>query len=56
MRKAISIAVQLWIEGDDDPAHDFAQSTSDAVREMIQTGAARFPALSVKIRSIKEKS
>ena len=56
MRKAISIAVQLWIEGDDDPAHDFAQSTSDAVREMIQTGAARFPALSVTIRSIKEKS
>lgn len=56
MRKAISLTVQLWIEGDDDPAHDFAQSTTDAVRELIDAGAAKFPALSVKIRSIKEKS
>jgi hypothetical protein len=56
MRKAISIAVQLWIEGEDEPAHDFAQSTAQAVREIIEAGATKFPALSIQIRSIKEKS
>ena len=56
MRKAISLTVQLWIEGDDDPAHDFAQSTTDAVRALIDAGATQFPALSVQIRSIKERS
>jgi hypothetical protein len=56
MRKAISIAVQLWIEGEDDPAHDFGQATTQAVREIFESGATKFPALSIQIRSIKEKS
>jgi hypothetical protein len=55
MKKAISINVTLWIEGEDEPAHDFAKSTSDAVRDMIQTAAAKYPGLAVTIRSIKEK-
>jgi hypothetical protein len=55
MRKAISIDVRLWIEGEDEPAHDFAQSTTQAVRDIIDTGAAQYPGLSIKIRSIKEK-
>ena len=56
MRKAISLNVQLWIEAEDDPAHDFAQSTTQAVREIIDAGAAKHPELSIKIRAIKEKS
>jgi len=28
MRKAINLTIKLWIEGDDEPAHNFAQSTS----------------------------
>lgn len=56
MRKAISLDVRLWIEGDDEPAHDFAQSTIQAVREMIQSGAAKFPGLAVSVKSIREKS
>jgi hypothetical protein len=56
MRKAISLDVRLWIEGEDEPAHDFAQSTTQAVREIIDAGAAKYPGLSIKIRSIKEKS
>jgi hypothetical protein len=56
MRKAISISVQLWIEGEDEPAHDFAQSTIQAVREIVEIGAAKYPNLSIKVRSIKEKS
>src|SRR5205085_12572543 len=56
MRKAISLSIQLWIEGEDEPAHDFAQSTSQTVREIIETGAAKYPGLAIKIRSLKEKS
>lgn len=56
MRKAISLEVRLWIEGEDEPAHDFAQSTAQAVREMIQSGAAKYPQLAVTIKAIREKS
>jgi len=56
MRKAILLEVRLWIEGEDEPAHDFAASTIGAVLEMIESAAAKHPGLSVKVRSIKEKS
>jgi hypothetical protein len=56
MKKAISLDVRLWIEGEDEPAHDFAQSTAQAVRDIIAAGAAKYPSLSIKVRSIKEKS
>ena len=56
MRKAISLDIHLWIEGDDDPTHDFAESTTEAVRDIIEAGSKKFPALAIKIRSIKEKS
>jgi hypothetical protein len=56
MRKAILLEVRLWIEGEDEPAHDFAQSTIQAVRQIIETGADKCPHLAVKIRSIKEKT
>ena len=29
MKKAIALDVRLWIEGEDEPAHDFAASTTD---------------------------
>jgi hypothetical protein len=56
MKKAISLDVRLWIEGEDEPAHDFAQFTTTAVRDIVETGAAKYPALTIKIRSIKERS
>jgi len=56
MRKAISLNVQLWIEAEDEPAHDFAQSTTQVVREIIEAGAAKHPELSIEVRAIKEKS
>jgi len=56
MKKAISLEVRLSIEGDDDPAQDFSQSTTQAVRDIIETGAAKYPSLAIKIRSIQEKS
>jgi hypothetical protein len=56
LRKAISLTVQLWIEGDDEPAHDFAQSTIQAVREMFETGAKEHPELAMRVKSIREKT
>lgn len=56
MKKAISLDVRLWIEGEDEPAHDFAESTTQAVRDIIEAGAGKYPALAIKIRSIREKS
>ena len=56
MKKAIFLDIRLSIEGDDDPAHDFAQSTTQAVRDIIESGAGKYPGFSMKIRSIKEQS
>ena len=55
MKKAISLDVRLYIEGEDEPAHDFAQSTTDSVRDIIEAGSAKYPGLAIKIRSIREK-
>jgi hypothetical protein len=56
MKKAISLDVRLWIEGEDEPAHDFAQSTTRAVRDILESGAGKYPGLAIEIRSIREKS
>jgi hypothetical protein len=56
MKKAISLHVRLWIEGEDEPAHDFAQSTTQAVRDILEAGRAKYPSLAFTIRSIQEKS
>lgn len=56
MKKAISLDVRLWIEGEDEPAHDFAQSTTQAVRDIIEAGSVKYPGLAIKVRSIREKS
>jgi hypothetical protein len=54
MHKGIRILVKLWIEGEDEPAHDFAESTAKAVKEMLKTGQALHPGLKVKIKSVEE--
>jgi hypothetical protein len=54
MRKAIALKVDLWIEGEAAPAHDFADSTKQAVRDIIAAGISSHPDLSVEIRGIVE--
>ena len=54
MRKAIQLNVTLWIEGEDDPAHDFAASTMEAVREVIGSGAPSHPELRFIIKTVSE--
>ena len=43
MRKAISLSVILWIEGEDAPSHDFAASAVQAIREIIAAGSSQAP-------------
>lgn len=54
MRKAISLRLNLWIEGDDEPAHDFAESAKQAVREIVEAGASKHPELRITICSVEE--
>ena len=56
MKKAIALEVRLWIEGEDEPAHDFAASTTQAVRDILAVGSKNYPDLTITIRSIKERS
>ncbi len=54
MRKAIQLKVKLWIEGEDEPAHDFAKYTSEAIHDMIAAGRWRHPHLRVTIKKVAE--
>ena len=56
MRKAISLQVKLWIEGEDEPAHNFAEGAKKAVQEIIAAGSSSHPELKVTIKSIGERS
>ena len=54
MRKAIRLKVTLQIEGDDAPAHDFAKSTTQSVRDILAAGHWRHPQLAVTVKNIVE--
>ena len=56
MRKAISLKVSLWIEGEDEPAHNFAESTKQAVKDIIAAGSSSHPELKVTVKSVGERS
>lgn len=56
MKKAIRLRISLWIEGEDAPAHNFMESTSQAVHEIIAAGATRHPELAVTVKKIVEAS
>jgi hypothetical protein len=54
MHKGIRLYVKLWIEGEDEPAHNFAEHTIKAVQEMLTAGQSLYPELQVTIRTIEE--
>jgi hypothetical protein len=54
MHKGIRLIVKLWIEGEDEPAHNFAEHTIKAVQEMLAAGQSTYPELQVTIRKIEE--
>ncbi len=56
MRKAIRLQITLWIEGEDEPAHDFFQSTSRAFRDVIENGSRAHPELRFSVNRVVEDS
>jgi len=54
MRKAIQLKIKVWIEGEDDPAHDFAKLTMQAMHDIINTGRTRYPKLAFTVKEIAE--
>ena len=56
MRKGIELRVTLYLEGEDEPAHDFAASSMRAVREILAAGSSAHPELRVKVRRVVEVS
>jgi hypothetical protein len=56
MRKAIRLKVTLWIEGEDEPAHNFAESTIEAVKEIITAGSKSHPELKVTVKKVVEQT
>jgi hypothetical protein len=54
MRKSVRLKLSLVVEGDDEPAHDFASSSADAVRDIIGAGRWRHPSLKVTVKDVKE--
>lgn len=56
MRKAIQLRVTLWIEGEDEPAHNFAESTTQAVKDVIAAGSSKHPELTITVRKVEEKN
>ncbi len=54
MHKGIRLVIKLWIEGEDEPAHNFADYTMKAVKEMLAAGQAKYPGLQVTVREIEE--
>lgn len=55
MRKAITLRVDLWIEGEEEPAHNFAESTKRAVSDIIGAGISQHPELIVTIQNVSER-
>ena len=54
MRKAIMLEARVWIEGEDEAAHDFAAASARAMKEIIEAGAAKHPELQVTVKRIQE--
>lgn len=54
MRKAIRLRVTLWIEGEAEPAADFAKYTTGEVRKLIEEAAAGRKDLKVTVKKVAE--
>lgn len=54
MRKAIQLRVTLWVEGEAEPAADFAKYTSGEVRKLIEAAAAGRKDLKVTVKKVEE--
>jgi hypothetical protein len=56
MHKGIRLSLELWIEGEDEPARDFAAFTIHAVKQMLEEGKPPERSLQITVRSIEENT
>ena len=54
MKKAIRLSATLWVEGEAEPAANFAQIATRAVREMLKAGRDAAPEVTVTVKRIAE--
>ena len=56
MHKAIrmSVKLSLWIEGEAEPAENFAVLATEAIRGIIAAGSEKYPGLAITIQKIEE--
>ncbi len=54
MKKAIRLTVSLRIEGEAEPALNWAEFTTRAVQDILAAGQASHPGLTVTVRKIVE--
>ena len=52
--EASQVSARIWVEGEDEPAHDFAQSTIAVLQEIIQQGGSIDPTRQVIVKSVIE--
>ncbi|MEJ7810528.1 MAG: hypothetical protein WKG32_09000 [Gemmatimonadaceae bacterium] len=54
MKKAIELKVSLRVEGEGEPAHDFARAAMAAVRAVFKAGSDARPEVRIRISRIVE--
>jgi hypothetical protein len=54
MRKAIRLNIKVFIEGEDEPAHDFKKFTSEVVSEILSGTPSNFPGLTIQVKDVEE--
>jgi hypothetical protein len=54
VRKAIRLRATLWVEGEQEPAADFAAFTTKRVRALLERAAQEEKELRVSVRAVKE--
>lgn len=52
--KGDTLTAALYIEGEDEPAHDFAKSTKKAVKEIISRGLTENPQHKLEVKDTAE--
>ena len=56
MRKSIDLKLKLHVEADAEPAADFEQLATQAVKDMLAAGRLRHPTYKVTVTQIAEDS
>ena len=54
MKKAVQLQMTVWIEGEDEPAHNFAASSMEDLKDILSAGRWRHPGLKVTVKKIIE--